>query len=158
MSKKIKEILEIEHDEFLQKAPVVELKLVPNDDGEFIIKTIIKTKPSVKSMNFFIKEQDDDNHKLREAFQDFYNILNKNKMKRIEKIKEFVKDNFKNYNGGLFFTENVLGDRVELLEEIDDVGIYGCDQYSYLEIYDLDDEEENELLEYYNELWDAKYK
>ena len=158
MSKKIKEILEIEHDEFLQKAPVVELKLVPNDDGEFIIKTIIKTKPSVKSMNFFIKEPDDDNHKLREAFQDFYNILNKNKMKRIEKIKEFVKDNFKNYNGGLFFTENVLGDRVELLEEIDDVGIYGCDQYSYLEIYDLDDEEENELLEYYNELWDAKYK
>ena len=158
MSKKIKEILEIEHDEFLQKAPVIELKLVPNDDGEFIIKTIIKTKPSVKSMNFFIKEPDDDNHKLREAFQDFYNILNKNKMKRIEKIKEFVKDNFKNYNGGLFFTENVLGDRVELLEEIDDVGIYGCDQYSYLEIYDLDDEEENELLEYYNELWDAKYK
>ena len=154
MSKKIKEILEIEHDEFLQKAPVVELKLVPNDDGEFIVKTIIKSRPPVKSMNFFIKEPDDDCHKLKESFRD----LNKHKTKRIEKIKEFVKDNFKNYNGGLFFTENVLGDRVELLEEIDDVGIYGCDQYSYLEIYDLDDEEENELLEYYNELWDAKYK
>ena len=158
MSKKIKEILEIEQDEFLQKAPVVELKLVPNDDGEFIFKTIIKTKPSVKSMNFFIKEPDDDCHKLKKSFQDFYNILNKNKMKRIEKIKEFVKDNFKNYDCGLFFTENVLGDRVELLEKIDGVGIYGCDQYNYLEIYDLDDDEENELIEYYEELWNAKYK
>lgn len=152
MSKKIKEILEIEHDEFLQKAPIVESKVFSSDDVDLIVKTIIKTRPPIKSMNFSIKEPDDDCHKLKESFRD----LNKHKTKRIEKIKKFVRDNFKDYDCGLFFTENVLGDHVELLEEIDGVGIYGCDHYNYFEIYDLDDEEENELLECYNELWDAK--
>ena len=158
MSKKIKEILEILYDESVKKNPDINWRVEEDENGDVINVITLKTKHPVKSLKFDLEEGyiiEDNCHKMRKIFQDWSKLFGSN-VKRIEKIKEFVKDNFKNYNGGLFFTENVLGDRVELLEEIDDVGIYGCDQYSYLEIYDLDDEEENELLKYYNELRNAK--
>lgn len=73
-------------------------------------------------------------------------------MERIEKIKEFVKKNFNEYDCGIYFTPNILGDRVDILDRIDGVDIYGQVYYGYFEVFGLNAEEENELLEYYKEL------
>ena len=79
-------------------------------------------------------------------------------MKRIEKIKEFVKKNFDEYDCGMYFTPNTLGDPMRSLEIIDGVEILGCAYYSYFEIFGLNAEEENELLEYYKKLRDEAYQ
>lgn len=71
---------------------------------------------------------------------------------RINKVKNVIRDNYINAMHGLFFTPNWIGDPMSILLEEDGVIIEICYKYEYFEVFGLTEEEENELLTFYNSL------
>ena len=71
---------------------------------------------------------------------------------RIDKVKNVIRDEFTSARCGLFFTRNLVGDRMSTIWEEDGVTIDICYDYEYFEVFGLTEEEENELLAFYNSL------
>ena len=71
---------------------------------------------------------------------------------RIDKIKNVIRDRYSDAMCGLFFTPNWAGDPMSTIWEEDGVTIDICYEYEYFEVFGLTEEEENELLEFYNSL------
>lgn len=71
---------------------------------------------------------------------------------RIDKVKNVIRDNYIDAPCGLFFTLNLVGDPMLTLWEEDGVTIDICYNYEYFEVFGLTDEEENELLAFYNSM------
>ncbi len=71
---------------------------------------------------------------------------------RIDKVKNVIRDSINAADCGLFFTPNWAGDQMSTIWEEDGVTIDICYDYQYFEVFGLTDEEENELLAFYNSL------
>lgn len=73
-------------------------------------------------------------------------------MSRLDKVKNVIRDNYWDARFGLFFTRNCVGDSMYTIWEEDGVTIDICYGYKYFEVFGLTEEEENELLAFYNSL------
>jgi len=71
---------------------------------------------------------------------------------RIDKVKDVIRNNHIDAMHGLFFTRNWIGDPMSTIWEEDGVTIDICYNYEYFEVFGLTEEEENELLAFYNSL------
>lgn len=71
---------------------------------------------------------------------------------RINKVKNVIGNRYKDAMCGLFFTPNWAGDPMSTIWEEDGVTIDICYEYQYFEVFGLTEEEENELLAFYNSL------
>ena len=71
---------------------------------------------------------------------------------RIDKVKNVIRNRYSNAECGLFFTPNWVGDPMSTIWEEDGVTIDICYEYEYFEVFGLTEEEENELLAFYNSL------
>lgn len=72
--------------------------------------------------------------------------------KRIDKVKNVIRNHYSDAECGLFFTMNWAGDPMSTIWEEDGVTIDICYEYQYFEVFGLTEEEENELLAFYNSL------
>ena len=71
---------------------------------------------------------------------------------RIDKVKNVIKNRYIEAECGLFFTRNWAGDPMSTILEEDGVTIDICYNYQYFEVFGLTEEEENELIAFYNSL------
>ena len=71
---------------------------------------------------------------------------------RMDKVKDVIRNNYDDAMHGLFFTRNWIGDPMSTIWEEDGVTIDICYNYGYFEVFGLTEEEENELLAFYNSL------
>lgn len=71
---------------------------------------------------------------------------------RIDKVKDVIRDRYMDAMCGLFFTPNWVGDHMSTIWEGDGVTIDICYDYEYFEVFGLTEEEQNELLAFYNSL------
>ena len=71
---------------------------------------------------------------------------------RIDKVKNVIRDRYLEAECGLFFTRNWIGDPMSTIWEEDGVTIDICYCYAYFEVFGLTEEEENELLAFYESL------
>ena len=71
---------------------------------------------------------------------------------RLDKVKNVIRDRYMDAMCGLFFTQNWAGDRMSTIWAEDGVTIDICYDYEYFEVFGLTEEEENELLAFYNSL------
>lgn len=71
---------------------------------------------------------------------------------RIDKVKNVIRNRYVEAECGLFFTRNLVGDHMSTIWEEDGVTIDICYDYEYFEVFGLTEEEENELLAFYNSL------
>ena len=71
---------------------------------------------------------------------------------RMDKVKNVIRNNYINAICGLFFNRNWAGDHMSTIWEEDGVTIDICYNYEYFEVFGLTEEEENELLAFYNSL------
>lgn len=70
----------------------------------------------------------------------------------IDKVKNVIRNRYSDAMCGLFFTPNWAGDPMSTIWEEDGVTIDICYEYQYFEVFGLTEEEENELLAFYNSL------
>ena len=68
--------------------------------------------------------------------------------RRIYRVKEFIKNNclFEYNKVQTFFNSNWFGDRVVNIYDEDDIRIYICYDYEYIEVLGLNEKEQQELL------------
>lgn len=66
-------------------------------------------------------------------------------MNRIEKLKRFLQENHPNIQA--FNTENLVGDYMELVYDEDDIEVYYCYGWEYIEIFGLSQAEFDSLIE-----------
>ena len=71
---------------------------------------------------------------------------------RIDKVKNVIKNRYPEADCGLFFTRNWIGDPMSTIWEEDGVTIDICYSYQYFEVFGLTEEEEKELLAFYDSL------
>ena len=71
---------------------------------------------------------------------------------RIDKVKNVIRDRYIEADCGLYFTRNWIGDPMSTIWEEDGVTIDICYNYQYFEVFGLTEEEENELLAFYESL------
>ena len=71
---------------------------------------------------------------------------------RIDKVKNVIRNRYSDATCGMFFTPNWVGDPMSTIWEEDGVTIDICYEYEYFEVFGLTEEEENELLAFYNSL------
>ncbi len=71
---------------------------------------------------------------------------------RIDKVKNVIRNRYSDATCGMFFTPNWVGDPMSTIWEEDGVTIDICYRYEYFEVFGLTEEEENELLAFYNSL------
>lgn len=69
---------------------------------------------------------------------------------RIDKVKDVIRNKYSEAECGLFFSRNLVGDDMSTIWEEDGVTIDICYEYEYFEVFGLTEEEENELLVFYN--------
>ena len=75
-----------------------------------------------------------------------------NNISRIEKVKNVMRNRYIDAMCGLFFTRNLVGDRMSTIWAEDGVTIDICYDYEYFEVFGLTEEEEDELSAFYNSL------
>ena len=71
---------------------------------------------------------------------------------RIDKVKNVIRNRYSDATCGLFFTPNWVGDPMSTIWDEDGVTIDICYRYEYFEVFGLTEEEENELLAFYNSM------
>lgn len=71
-------------------------------------------------------------------------------MSRLDKVKEIIKENY--VDCGLFFTRNFLGDPMNTIYDEDGIIVDICYKYEYFEVFGLNEKEQEELINYYNNL------
>ena len=71
---------------------------------------------------------------------------------RIDKVKNVIRNRYNEADCGLFFTRNWIGDPMSTIWEKDGVTIDICYNYQYFEVFGLTEEEEKELLAFYDSL------
>ena len=70
----------------------------------------------------------------------------------LEKIKEIIKENYKNADCGLYSTRNIVGDIMTNLYKGENFQIDICYFWSYYEVFGTTKEEFDELYNYYDSL------
>lgn len=72
-------------------------------------------------------------------------------MERIQKVKETIKKHYDDACCGCYFTRNFAGDSMETIYAHDGVIIDICRFYRYFEIFGLTEDEQAEVLAFYEE-------
>jgi len=67
-------------------------------------------------------------------------------------IKSVIKDYINVGCCGLFFTSNLVGDRMTTVYDKNGVTVFLCQGYMYFEVFGLTEEDEIELLKFYNKI------
>lgn len=75
-----------------------------------------------------------------------------NRMEEFNKIKEIITNNFSSADFGLFFTRNIVGDRMMNLFTGKYFSIDICYSWAYFEVFGATREEWDELMRLYNDL------
>lgn len=70
----------------------------------------------------------------------------------MKEVKRVLKENIKDAMCGIFFSRNVVGDRMTTLYKNGDIQVDICMYWSYFEVFGLTEEQKNKICEYYNEL------
>ena len=78
--------------------------------------------------------------------------MNTNKERPLDTAKRIIKENYDNYDCGIFDCGNIVGDPMSTIYEDDSIEILGCYYYSYFEVFGLSDKDFEKLEEYYNSL------
>ena len=73
-------------------------------------------------------------------------------MTKLEIAKKIIKDNYDEGNCGLFDTRNMVGDHMTNLYNKNGLRIDICYQWSYFEVFGLDNDEIEKLLLFYDSL------
>ena len=71
---------------------------------------------------------------------------------KLKKIKEVIKEYYGVAECGIFFTRNLVEDTMTTIYEEEDISIDICYGYEYFEIFGLNEEEQQEIEEYYYSL------
>lgn len=71
---------------------------------------------------------------------------------KLKKAKEIIKENFGYGNCGLFNSQHFFGDPMDTIYDEDGLRIDICYYYEYFNVFGLNDEEFNELEDYYDKL------
>lgn len=71
---------------------------------------------------------------------------------RIERAKKVIGSFYKLAKCGLFFTRNMAGDNMQTIYDDGEVVVDICEYWEYFEVFGLNEEEQKELLEYYNKM------
>lgn len=70
----------------------------------------------------------------------------------ITKVKQVIKQGFRDADCGIFFTRNEVNDPMETVCEDDNIQIDICYAYEYFEIFGLTDDEQEVIESYYHRL------
>ena len=70
-------------------------------------------------------------------------------MRKLNKIKKVIKENYNIADCGLFFTRNLVNDYMTTIYKEDGVTVDICTDWSYFEIFGLNEEEKEEIMKYY---------
>ena len=73
-------------------------------------------------------------------------------MARIDKVKEVIRENYDDAQCGLFFTRNIVGDKMDTVYEEDGVTVDICYHWAYFEVFGLNEMEKYELDKFYKSL------
>lgn len=73
-------------------------------------------------------------------------------MNKLEIAKQIIRENYSDYDCGIFNTKNLVGDVMGEIYEKDGLTILGCYHWSYFEVFGLNSKEFQELENYYNDL------
>ena len=73
-------------------------------------------------------------------------------MNRVEKVKKIIRENYNDAQFGCFFTRNILGDPMSTIYMDNEIVVDICYRYGYFEIFGLTEDEEDEVLQYYESL------
>lgn len=71
--------------------------------------------------------------------------------KEFEQVKQIIKNNKDYFNGGLFFTRNIVGNFMENIFHGEFFSVYVCKGYEYFKVFGTNDEEEEILERVYND-------
>lgn len=71
---------------------------------------------------------------------------------RVEIVKKIIKENIDDARCGVFDTRNILGDIMYELYNKDGLKVDICYDYSYFEVFGLNDKELCEVFDFYNGL------
>ena len=70
-------------------------------------------------------------------------------MNKLEKAKEVIKNNIKDETFGIFDSRNLIRDIMDNIYDESGLTIDICFHYGYFEVFGLDDDEFNQLVDYY---------
>ena len=73
-------------------------------------------------------------------------------MDKVEKVKNVIKRYYKDAGCGCFFTRNIVGDEMENVYIDSDVAVDICFGWAYFEVFGLNEEEQEEIIKYYDSL------
>lgn len=73
-------------------------------------------------------------------------------MNKLQKAKEIIKKYYNEADCGIFNVRNHVGDIMANIYDSDDLAIDICYQYSYFEVFGLDEEQFDELRSFYYSL------
>ena len=78
--------------------------------------------------------------------------LNKRMSSKLEEVKKIVKEHYNEANCGLFFSRNIVGDRMTAIYDKNGIQIDICYKYKYFEVFGLDLPQQLELNIFYDTL------
>ena len=73
-------------------------------------------------------------------------------MTKLEKAKQIIEENFDDASYGIFDSRNWVGDPMVNIFDDDELQIDICYNYSYFEVFGLNETDFKELREFYNSL------
>lgn len=76
----------------------------------------------------------------------------KNMNEQLEEVKEIIKKNYSFADCGLFFSRNMVGDRMVNIYCKNGISIDICYGWAYFEVFGLDKVQELELMKFYKTL------
>lgn len=71
---------------------------------------------------------------------------------RVEIVKKIIRENIHDADCGLFCTRNMFGDVMTELYNKNGIKVDICYRYSYFEVFGLNDNELDEVFDYYDSL------
>ena len=77
--------------------------------------------------------------------------------KELEIVKNLMKENFEEACSGMYFTPNVVGDRMSTLHKGEFFTLKICYNWDYYELFGCTDEEETGIEDYYKSLKEDYY-
>ena len=73
-------------------------------------------------------------------------------IKKVEKVKEVIKNNIEDALYGIFDCRNIAGDQMETIYDEVGIRIDLCRNWGYFEVFGLTDEEFSEVESFYGDL------
>lgn len=68
---------------------------------------------------------------------------------KVDLVKNIIKENIEDATCGIYFTRNLVGDRMATLLNGDQIKIDICYEHQYFEVFGLTDREQKEIKEFY---------